>query len=134
MNQLYVVGIGPGDDKRITAEAKHTLAGSDLIVGYTVYTELVEKQFPEKTYLATGMRQETERCKKALEAFLKSNPGEEGIDRIWKLLILYPWFSPSSCGQTFTHICFQPDYARLPSMPERLRISGSPDVTKIVFS
>ncbi len=25
-------------------------------------------------------------CKKALEAFLKSNPGEEGIDRIWKLL------------------------------------------------
>lgn len=68
MNQLYVVGIGPGDDKRITTEAKQTLADSELIVGYTVYTELVKKQFPGKTYFATGMRQETERCKKALAA------------------------------------------------------------------
>lgn len=67
MNQLYVVGIGPGDDKRMTVEAKQVLADSDLIVGYTVYTELVKRYFPKKSYLATGMRQEMERCKKALE-------------------------------------------------------------------
>jgi len=68
LNQLYVVGIGPGDDKRMTVEAKQVLADSDLIVGYTVYTELVKRYFPKKEYLATGMRQEMERCKKALEA------------------------------------------------------------------
>lgn len=68
MNQLYVVGIGPGDGERMTLEAKKTLADSELIVGYTVYTELVKKQFPKKAYFATGMRQERERCEKALEA------------------------------------------------------------------
>ena len=68
MNPLYVVGIGPGDFKRMTFEAKQVLDSSDLIIGYTVYTELVRKQFPGKTYYATGMRQERERCLRALEA------------------------------------------------------------------
>lgn len=68
MNPLYVVGIGPGDMKRMTLEAKQVLESSDLIIGYTVYTELVKKQFPQKAYDATGMRQEKERCLRALEA------------------------------------------------------------------
>lgn len=68
MKQLYVVGIGPGDYKKMTFEAVQTLENSELIVGYTVYIELVRRQFPEKTYVATGMRQERERCEKALKA------------------------------------------------------------------
>ena len=38
-----------------------------MIVGYTVYTDLLEKEFPDKEMLTTPMRREVERCKIALE-------------------------------------------------------------------
>ena len=37
------------------------------IVGYTVYAELVKKLFPEKEYFVSAMKQEAERCRKAVE-------------------------------------------------------------------
>lgn len=68
MNQLYVVGIGPGEYSNMTLEAEGILRQSEVIVGYTVYVDLIKRHFPDKEYIATGMRQEEERCRTALEA------------------------------------------------------------------
>lgn len=67
MNQLYVVGIGPGEYRKMTFEAEDILKNSEVIVGYTVYVDLIKGHFPEKEYIVTGMRQEEERCRMALE-------------------------------------------------------------------
>lgn len=65
MNRVYVVGIGPGSPEQMTAAARNVLDFCDVIVGYTVYVELVKKLLPVKEYLTTPMRQEAERCRMA---------------------------------------------------------------------
>ena len=50
--------------------AEKALKDSDVIIGYTTYTELVKPFFPDKEYLDTGMRQEVERVRLALERSL----------------------------------------------------------------
>ena len=52
----------------MTLEAEGILRQSEVIVGYTVYVDLIKKHFPDKEYIVTGMRQEEERCRTALEA------------------------------------------------------------------
>lgn len=64
---LYVVGFGCGSRGGMTLEAENAIKMSDLVVGYTVYTELMKNFFPEKKYYSTGMRQEKERVEYALE-------------------------------------------------------------------
>lgn len=66
MKQLYVVGIGPGEMRGMTIEAKEVLADCEVIAGYSLYVELIKDYFKEKEYIVTGMRQEKERCKLAL--------------------------------------------------------------------
>lgn len=66
MKQLYIVGIGPGKHKGMTFEAAEALENSDCIVGYHVYTELVQADFPEKEYYTTPMTKEADRCREAL--------------------------------------------------------------------
>lgn len=64
---LYIVGFGAGGAEQMTCEARSALDRCDLIVGYTVYTELLKKQFADKEYFSTPMTKEVERCEKALE-------------------------------------------------------------------
>ncbi len=66
MNKLYVVGLGPGGADGITIRAENVLRESDVIVGYTVYIDLVRAQFPDKEYLSTPMRKEVDRVRLAL--------------------------------------------------------------------
>ena len=66
MSKLYVVGIGPGKVEGMTYEAAQALGESDVIVGYTVYVDLVKDRFPDKTFLTTPMRREVERVELAL--------------------------------------------------------------------
>ena len=66
-NLLYVVGIGPGNFEQMTVEAQKALEQSDVIVGYTVYVDLLREHFPDKQFLTTPMRQEVERCRMAFE-------------------------------------------------------------------
>lgn len=66
MGKIYVVGIGPGEEKYMTAEAVRALDESDCIVGYTTYIELVKDRYPDKELIATGMRGEIERCKQCV--------------------------------------------------------------------
>lgn len=62
-NRIYIVGMGPGSREQMTDEAIKALCASDVIVGYTVYVELLRDQFPEKEFATTPMRQEIERCR-----------------------------------------------------------------------
>ena len=61
-NVIYIVGIGPGDEALLTGQAKAAIQQSDIVIGYTVYVDLVRKYFPEKEYRTTGMKKEIERC------------------------------------------------------------------------
>ncbi len=67
MSTVYVVGLGPGAGRQMTEEAYRVLEACSVIAGYTVYIDLIRKEFPEKQFLTTPMRKETERCKMALE-------------------------------------------------------------------
>ena len=67
MHKLYVVGLGPGGADGMTVRAKNVLQASDVIVGYTVYIDLVRADFPDKEFLSTPMRKEVDRVRLALE-------------------------------------------------------------------
>ncbi len=67
MGKIYVVGMGPGKEEYMTMEAVTALDLSDIIVGYTVYVDLLRDKYKEKELLTTGMRQETQRCELCLE-------------------------------------------------------------------
>lgn len=67
MNLIYVVGIGPGSPAQMTLEARQILENCDVIVGYTVYVDLLKTVLPDKEYLETPMRREIERCRMAFE-------------------------------------------------------------------
>ncbi|MGN1184659.1 MAG: precorrin-3B C(17)-methyltransferase [Oliverpabstia sp.] len=67
MNKLYVVGIGPGEYEQMTLKAIHALEKSDVIIGYTVYVDLVKEHFPGKEFMTTPMKKEVDRCILAFE-------------------------------------------------------------------
>lgn len=71
MNKIYVVGIGPGAYEKMTIEAARALEKCDVIIGYTVYIDLVKDHFPGKTFLSTPMKKEKERCVLAFEEAAK---------------------------------------------------------------
>ena len=63
--------MGPGAYEQMTVKAVRTLEKCDVIVGYTVYIELLKEYFPDKRYLTTSMRQEAARCRMAFEEAAK---------------------------------------------------------------
>lgn len=65
--RLSIVGIGPGGGADLTQRARTAIEEADVIVGYTVYTDLLKGEFPDKEMLTTPMRREVERCRMALE-------------------------------------------------------------------
>ncbi len=65
MNKIYVVGIGPGAYEQMTIRAVDALKACDVIIGYTVYVDLVKEHFPDKEFQTTPMRREVDRCKMA---------------------------------------------------------------------
>ena len=67
MSKIFVVGIGPGSYENMTERAQNALAECDVIVGYTVYVDLVKEHYADKEFLTTPMRKEVERCKLAFE-------------------------------------------------------------------
>ena len=60
---IYIIGMGPGDRNMMTDEAFSAMKKSDVIVGYTVYVDLVKEYFEDKEFFTTPMRQEIERCR-----------------------------------------------------------------------
>lgn len=65
--RLYVVGLGPGDQKYFTAQARAALEDAQVLCGYTVYVDLVSGLYPDKETYTTPMTKEIDRCRWALE-------------------------------------------------------------------
>ncbi len=67
MGKIFVVGFGPGNKENMTIDALNAIEASDIIIGYTVYIELMKKMYPLKEYQSTPMRSEIERCRLCFE-------------------------------------------------------------------
>ena len=65
---LFLVGIGPGDHRDMTARAIAVLRNCDIVVGYSRYIDLVQPFIEGKTVIASGMTREIERCSRAIAA------------------------------------------------------------------
>jgi len=68
--KLYIVGTGPGSLEHITPYAQKAIRKADVIVGYGTYLDLIEELIKDKEVVSTGMTQEIDRCKKAVELAL----------------------------------------------------------------
>ncbi|HHT9120942.1 MAG TPA: precorrin-3B C(17)-methyltransferase [Candidatus Hypogeohydataceae bacterium YC41] len=62
-----MVGIGPGLEGDITARARSTIIGSDLVAGYKTYLSIIKDLIKGKPTLGSGMGEEKERCQAALQ-------------------------------------------------------------------
>lgn len=60
-----MVGIGPGVFEQMTVKAARILKESDVIIGYTVYIDLVREYLPGKEFMSTPMTKEADRCRMA---------------------------------------------------------------------
>lgn len=67
MSKIYVIGIGPGAYDMMTGKAIRAMNECDVIVGYTVYIDLVKEYFADKEFMTTPMRKEVDRCILAFE-------------------------------------------------------------------
>ena len=67
MNKIYVIGIGPGSYDMMTGQAIAALQECDVIIGYTVYVDLLRDHFEGKEWMTTPMKKEIERCRLCFE-------------------------------------------------------------------
>ncbi len=65
--QVTVIGIGPGEEEMMSAQALRALKECDVIVGYPVYIELLPARFKQKEVITTPMREEVKRCQLCFE-------------------------------------------------------------------
>ena len=46
--KLYIVGTGAGNAGGMTLDAQSAILASDIVVGYTLYVDLLRSIFPDK--------------------------------------------------------------------------------------
>ncbi|WP_343066734.1 precorrin-3B C(17)-methyltransferase [Dissulfurirhabdus thermomarina] len=69
--RLDVVGIGPGDPAWLPPAAAECLRAAEVVVGYKTYVDLLAPVLrPGQEVHATGMRQEVDRCRFAVDQAL----------------------------------------------------------------
>jgi precorrin-3B C17-methyltransferase len=64
------VGIGPGSLMDMSPRAKQSLMDAEVVVGYHTYIDLVKELLAAKEVIGTGMMQEIDRCRQAVEQAL----------------------------------------------------------------
>jgi precorrin-3B C17-methyltransferase len=69
--KIYAAGLGPGDPAHLTPGAKEAILACDVVAGYTGYLELIPDLVKGKEIIATGMKNETDRCEAAIAEALK---------------------------------------------------------------
>ncbi len=62
-----MVGTGPGDVDQMTATARKAVDSSTVIVGYRRYVDLITPLISDQRLFTSGMTEEIDRCKKALD-------------------------------------------------------------------
>ena len=65
--KLSIIGLGPGGPEHLTPAAREALAQAQVVVGYQTYIDLVASLLNGKQVRASGMRQEVERARQALD-------------------------------------------------------------------
>ncbi len=65
--KLWIVGLGPGALEELTPQARKALREASHIVGYHRYLELITPLIVQKEIYSTGMTQEVDRVRKAIE-------------------------------------------------------------------
>lgn len=85
-SSLHVVGLGPGGADLLPPRALAVLESSRVIIGYSRYIDLLPPELLDgRRIVRSGMRQEMERCRVALEAALSGesaalvSSGDPGI-------------------------------------------------------
>ena len=93
-NTIYAIGMGPGSEDLISPKAISTIEKCDVIAGYTNYIKMYSDElWKNKELIATAMRGEVERCKRALDASLDGKSvgiicsGDAGIYAMAGLLL-----------------------------------------------
>lgn len=66
-HNIFVVGIGPGEQELMSAQAVRVLEQCDVIVGYPVYINLLGEHLRQKQIITTPMREEIKRCRICFE-------------------------------------------------------------------
>ena len=65
--QLWLVGTGPGDLEHMTPAAQRAICRADVVIGYTLYLELVQSLFrPEQLIERSPITQERQRAQRAI--------------------------------------------------------------------
>lgn len=67
MGKITVVGIGPGSLDDMTPRARKSIETADTIAGYNTYIKLIKPLLENKKVIGTGMMQEIDRCRMALD-------------------------------------------------------------------
>lgn len=67
---IGVIGIGPGDRRLLTEQARVTLEQATVIVGYEGYVNSIQEWLPTKTFFRYALGQEVERARMAVERAL----------------------------------------------------------------
>ncbi len=73
MKKLYVIGLGPGNIEKMTIEAHSALEEAHIIIGYSVYIELIKKYFENKEFISGAMKKEVQRCELAINMANEGN-------------------------------------------------------------
>lgn len=85
MAWIKVVGIGPGDYGNMTIKAIEAIKECDVVIGYKTYIELIKPMVTDKEIISSGMRQEVDRCRMAIEEVMEGknvcvvSSGDAGI-------------------------------------------------------
>ena len=76
MAKITVIGIGPGSLMDMTPRARKAIEDAQVVAGYHTYIKLVESLLDGKEVIGTGMMQEIDRCRMAVE---KAAAGQETV-------------------------------------------------------
>jgi precorrin-3B C17-methyltransferase len=67
VGSIYVIGFGPGAGEHLTPAAREAIQQCDICIGYRTYIDLVRPLLAGKKIIATGMTEEIDRGRKALQ-------------------------------------------------------------------
>lgn len=67
MGKITVIGLGPGNLLDMTPRARQAIESAEVVAGYTTYIKLIESLLGGKEIIGTGMMQEIDRCRMAVE-------------------------------------------------------------------
>lgn len=100
MGKITVIGLGPGSLEDMTPRARKAIEDAQVVAGYNTYIKLIESILEGKEVIGTGMMQEIDRCRMAVETAVGGrdtvvvSSGDSGIygmaGLVLELVLQYP--------------------------------------------